>query len=80
MPADLKKVKEAQRLLELHKNPQKALLNELVDINDSVKGFVKVVSDIKIPETDLSNTNQLLKEMLDKKDEPIDINVKLTLI
>lgn len=70
----------AEKLITHSQAPDMASFEELININESLQEIKDSVDNIKIPEfpeTDLSNTNDLLQKLLDKEQEPIEITLTL---
>lgn len=84
MATDQKKIKAmAKKLLENEGSTPLSQLEILMDLHESIGELIKAVKDIpktEIPEgkeTDLSETNSLLKDLITEMQKPCEINLIL---
>lgn len=83
--SDTKKLKQAEKLALLNDDPSLAIFDELQGIGDVLHAIADKEIPTpepfpEIPKVDLGPTNDLLKKLLDLKNEPIDVSVKLNLV
>lgn len=88
MTPDELKMRRAKRVVDTGMSLPLAHLDVMLEIGDKLDSISEAVKSIPetiipetvIPETDLSATNELLQQLIDKEDKPLDIKVSLKLV